>query len=141
MFDAGADGSRTIPPGPPRAEQTLELAADLCEVGQRPLNVLQLQVHEVQHVRAGRTPRPLQGGDPLDLVQPEAKAPRLRDEQQKGQGVGPVDAVACGSAPRWRQDTRPLVQAEGLPAPPPLGPALANQQPVPSPAMTLNPPP
>jgi hypothetical protein len=88
--------------GPPRPEQSAELPADLLQIGQRPRDVLQLDVDETQDVRARRLPGALERRNPLDLIQPEAKPSRLSDEYEQRQRVVGVDAIPRGRAAGWR---------------------------------------
>jgi hypothetical protein len=109
VFDAGTDGGRTVSAGPPGPEQPAKLPPDFCQVRERLLDVLDLQVNEIQDVPAWRSARPLERHDALDLVQPEAEAPRLRDESEEGQRFGPVHAVARSGAASGREDAGLLV--------------------------------
>ena len=75
-------------------------------------------------------PGPLEGSNLLDLIQPEAQSPSLRDKYEERQFVVGIDAVARCCAARGRQDSRPFVETERLAADAALRRYLTNQQPV-----------
>ena len=84
--------------GLPRPEQSAELPANLLQIGQRPLDVLQLDADETQDVRARGLPGALERRNLLDLIQPEAEPPRLSDKHEQRQRVVGVDAIPSGCA-------------------------------------------
>jgi len=55
VFDAGTDGGRTVSAGPPGSQQPAKQPTHFCQVRERLLDVLQLQMNEIQDVLAGRS--------------------------------------------------------------------------------------
>jgi hypothetical protein len=55
VFDAGTDGGRTVSAGPPGPQQPAKLPTHFCQVRERVLDVLELQVNEIQDVLAWRS--------------------------------------------------------------------------------------
>ena len=63
------------------------------EVGQRPFDLPQLPVNEVEYMRARDTARPPDRDDLLDLVQVESEPACLSHEREDLQRVLPVDPI------------------------------------------------
>ena len=127
--------------GPPCPEQSLELPANLWQIGRRPLDVLQLDVDEAQDVGARDPSRTLEYRDLLDLVQPETEASSLGDKDKRCQCVIGVDSVTRPRAARRGQDAPAFVEAERLTAYAAVRRNFTDQQPVPRHAWRVNPAP
>ena len=117
----------------------MEGTAHFGEVGERPIEVGHLAAHELADVPARSAPGPLDGNDLPDLLQREAEASRLRDEAEERQCLVAVESVAGRAAARRREDPRSLVETQRFSTDAAPGGDLADEEAVPSHALSLNP--
>src|SRR5882724_728289 len=111
------------------------------EVGQRPFDLPQLPVNEVEYTRARDTARPPDRDDLLDLVQVESEPACLSHEREDLQRVLPVEPIPRGRATRCGKNARRLVKSKRLSADSAACRHLADQETVPGHDLSVNPSP
>jgi hypothetical protein len=139
VFDAGTDSGRTVSAGLPGPEQPAKLPTDFCQVRERLVDVVQLQVNEVQDVLTWRSTGPLDRNEALDFIESKAEPARLCDESEQGQRVRTIHTVARSGTASGRQNAGFLVQAERFPTHATLRGYLTDQQAVSCHGRSVNP--
>jgi len=116
VLDMRADSRRATALGARESQQTAKTLANVVEVRQRPLNLVQLLVNDIKNVRTWAATRPLDRNDLFDLVEVEAEPPRPSHEGENLQRVIAVDAISGHCATRCRENACGLVEPKRLAA-------------------------
>lgn len=98
--------------GSPAVEEGADTLAQGPQIRELLVKFVRFAGHEIADVHAGRAPGALDRDDLLDLLQREAEALRLADKREQGQRLYAVDAIARGSASRWRENPVTLIEPQ-----------------------------